>query len=843
VFNPTWFYAGAVYAGAVMLARRAGVELPRRVAVFFYALVFVFLYQPLTQDYVNLPVDFLKTLSPWAYTTDEPVAVNPQINDIALQIVPWAHQVRESWRALEPPLWNHLNACGYPLLASAQSSALSPLRILGLPLSLAHAMTFEAAMKILIALTFMFLWCRRRGYSELASTAGAVAFGFSSFILVWLHFPLITTACLVPAVFYIVDLLAERFTYRRFVAIAIVWTALLFGGHPETVSHTFFIAGLYVAWIVFVERSTRGRTRTFLLSLFGGLAVAGLLSLPLLVPFFEAVPKSKRFHDLKTNAQSPEVPFSDIPSAKLLVQPQFYGELPFEKKPWGPAHAESITGFAGTFGVAAWFVLLAHVMRRRAWRSREMFFVLATVLVVGIILSWPGIRDVFHLFFQLAANARVRLFLCLLLAVQSAAAIDLFERDRRSVIFGLAAATLLLIGITLTADFTVPAYRDGSIEAMLPAFAILLLASIAVFVKRRHFAILVLLAAIIGELWETTGDWNPVVSTDWMYPKTPLLAKLDEVSAQFPENAPFRITANGPGFFPNVNAVYGYEDVRAHDPMVNAQYVKLLSLIINYDAANYFAEWNEFERRLIDYFNVKYIIATPRAELPPRYRLLYDGPDGRLFENPDALPRFYAVRNVILEFRDPHFYQHLRSTEGWSHTAFLENLTLEEEEQRGDFFNPRPENAPLATTDILEASATEYRLHVKAPRYSLIVSSVPWWAGWKVERNGARIEPIKVNGGFLGFAVPPGELDVRVWYDPWSFRFGVIIALVTLAGLVAVGVRGASGGRAAGPDPSAGIASATPLSSNDTVSRRLCPPMGSGALGPGRRRPPGRSTP
>jgi hypothetical protein len=789
VFNPTWFYAGAVYAAAVAMARRAGVELPRRVAVFFYLLVFVFLYLPLTQDYVNLPVDFLKTLSPWAYTAADRTAVNPQINDVTLQIVPWAHQVRESWKSLTPPLWNDFAACGYPLLASAQSSALSPLRILGLPLSLGHAMTFEAAMKILIALTFMFLWCRRRGYSELAGAAGAVAFGFSSFLLVWLHFPISTTSCFVPAVFYLIDLLAERFTYPRFVTGAAIWTAMLFGGHPETVSHTAFIATLYVVWIVLVERVTAGRTRQFLLSLFGLLAVAGLLSLPFLLPFFEAVPKSKRFRELQATTTSAEVPFSDAPSAKLLVQPQFYGELPFEAKPWGPAHAESITGFAGTLGIAAWFVLLVHVVRRRAWRSREMFFVLATVLVLGIILSWPGIRELFHLVFQLAANARLRLFLCLLLAIQTAAAIDVFARDRSSAFIGLAAATVLLLGVMLTADFSVPHYRDGSIEAMLPGLGVVLLAFLAVGFKWRDFALLLLLAAIIGELWETTGNWNPVVSNAWMYPKTPLIAKLDELTANIPANDPFRITANGPAFFPNVAAVYGYQDIRAHDPMANGRYIGLLSLIIHYDAANYFAEWNEFERRLIDYLNVRYIVATPNATLPPRYRMLYDGADGRIFENPDVLPRFFAARNVILEFRDTLFRQKLRATEDWANTAFLENLAIEAEEQREDFFKPRPDSAPIATTQILEASATEYRLHVKAPRYSLIVSSVPWWSGWKVERNGARIEPVRVNGGFLAFTVPPGELDVRVWYDPWTFRFGAIIALATVAGLIGIGMR------------------------------------------------------
>jgi hypothetical protein len=790
VFNPTWFYTGAVYAAAVAMARRAGVELPKRVAVFFYALVFVFMYLPLTQDYVNLPVDFLKTLSPWAYATDDPTAINPQINDLALQIVPWAHQVRESWKSLTPPLWNHLSAAGYPLLASSQSSALSPLRILGIPLSLAHAMTFEAAMKILIALTFMFLWCRRRGYSELASVAGAVAFGFSSFILVWLHFPLVTTACLVPAIFYFVDLLAERVTYGRFVGGAVVWAAMLFGGHPETVSHTFFIAMLYVGWIVLVERSTAGRTRNFFASLLGALSIAGLLALPQLLPFFEAVPKSKRFHELKTNSTSVEVPFSDWPSAKLLIQPNFYGELPQEKKPWGPAHAESITGFAGTLGIAAWFVVLVHVVRRRAWRSREMFFVLATVLVVGIILSWPIVRELFHLVFQLAANARLRLFLCVLLAVQTAAAIDIFGRDRKSAIIGLSAAAAMLFGVMLTADFTVPHYRDGSIAAMLPGLTVVLVGFIAIAVKRRQFAVLLLLlTGIIAELWATTGSWNPVVSTDWMYPKTPLLAKLDELTKDIPANDPFRITANGPAFFPNVAAVYGYEDVRAHDPMVNGQYISLLSLIINYDATNYFAEWNEFERAYIDYLNVRYVVATPQAVLPPRYHLLYDGKDGRIFENPDALPRFFAARNVILEFRDHYFYQHLKHTEGWAHTAFLENLKIEVEEQRDDFFKPRPDDAPIAAVKILEASPTEYRLHIKAPRYSLIVSSVPWWSGWKVERNGARVEPVRVNGGYLGFSVPAGELDVRVWYDPWTFRFGAILALATVVGLVAVGMR------------------------------------------------------
>ncbi|HEX2835128.1 MAG TPA: YfhO family protein [Thermoanaerobaculia bacterium] len=785
MFNPTWFYTGAIYAAGIWALRRAGVDVPRRVAIFFYALVFVFLYLPLTQDYVNVPVDFLKTLPPWVYGLKEPKSLNGQMNDLALQIVPWAHQVRESWRALKPPLWNEMSACGYPLLASAQSSALSPLRLLGLPLSLAHALTFEAAMKILIALTFMFLWCRRR-HSELASVVGAVAFGFSTFIITWLHFPLITTACFVPAIFYLIDLIAEKRTYGRFVAGAAVWAVMLFGGHPETVAHTFFIALVYAAWIVFVERKTE--PLRFFLTLGGALAISGLLAAPLLAPFAEAVTKSKRYQELqqKPEAESAEVPFSDFASAILLIQPHFWAKPPFEA--YGPSHAESISGFAGYLGVAAWFALLAHVIAKRKWRSREMFFLITTLLVLGVILSWPGISDAFHLFFRLAANARLRLMLALLLAMQTAAAIDLLRDDRRSMLIGIAASVVLLLLIFVNAPFADAAQRNAAMGTLVPSIIVLAIAIVATLIRRENahsFATLALLVALVAELWAVGRDWNPVIGMEWMYPKTPLLRALDELKAK--EKEPFRIAANGATFFPNVSAVYGYEDIRAHDPMANGRYIGLLTLITNYDAANYFAEWNEWEKRFVNFLNVKYVITSWRGELPPRYRLVYDGNDGRIFENTEVLPRFFPVQNVIIDFNDDSFYRRLRELDGWSNTAILDRLDVEAPAMRTDFFAPRSASAPMAETRIVEATPTSYRIHVKAPRWSLVASSVPWWPGWKVERNGARVQPIRVNGGFLGFAVPEGELDVRVWYDPWTFRFGTILSLATMLALVAYG--------------------------------------------------------
>ena len=758
MFNPTWLVAGVVYAGAVWLARRRGVDLPCRVALFFFLLVFLFFYPVLTQDAVNTSVDYLGTLPPWEYTVENHKAGNPQLNDLALQIVPWAHQVREGWRALEPPLWNHYSAAGYPLLASAQSSALSPLRLLGLPLSLAHAMSFEAAMKVLIALTFMYLWCRRR-YSELASVCGAVAFGFSTFVIVWLHFPLITTACLVPAVFLALDLLAERVTYARFVFLAATGALMLFGGHPETVSHTAFLAALYVLWLVLVERVSP--------RIFGAIAGAAvvtlLLAAPFLAPFAEAVTKSKRYQELEGRVETGEVPHTDATAKALLVSPRF--------PPAG--HAEAVSGFAGILGIAAWLAMAIHVIAKKRWRSREMFFVLAALLCLGVILDWPLIGDAFHLLYSLAANARVRLLLVLLLATLTAAAIDLVDRKTWLVGLGGAGALMLVAYVAMR--------HELGASAMLPSAAVLVVATIG-----SRWRELILLTAITAELWSNTRGWNPVVSNKWMYPKTPMLTALDDAAKT--QQTPFRIVGNAATFFPNVSAVYGYEDVRAHDPMTPGRYVGLLAHVVGYDPTEYFARWPEWEHPLLDYLNVRYVLTSARGELPYGFRKIYDGSDGTLFENEEVLPRFFAVPNVVIEFRDAVYAQRLRDL-SWKDTALLDELKVEAQQMHDDFFQPRPANAPQAKADLVQSTPTDYRLHVTAPRWSLVVSSVPWWPGWRVERNGMRVEPIRVNGAFLGFAVPPGELDVRVWYDPWTFRLGAIIAAATLAALVAYGVR------------------------------------------------------
>jgi hypothetical protein len=709
--NLTWLYVLALYAIAVWLARRAGIELRWRIAALFYVLTLLFLLRPMTTRTVSFPTDVLQLIPPWKDTAVTPLNVsNYELQDVTMQMVPWAHEVRTAWRSLRVPLWTELAGCGYPLLANMQSAALSPLRLLALPLPLGYAMTAEAAMKILIGLTFTFLFCRRRGYDEIPSAIGAACFGFGTFLTVWLHFPHATVAAFLPAVLHQIDLLAERVTFGRFTFAAILGAIVVFGGHPETAAHMLFFATLYALW---VKRSAR-----FLTTLAAAGAVAILLALPLLAPFAETLTKSMRYQQVRTNPQH-GIPYSDFPSLLLLAQPRFYGTRP-QAVPWGPATAESICGFAGILGIGAWFGLLA----KRKRDSRETFFILAFALLFLLLADFAPLSIPFQKVFAMAANARLRLPFSWLAAVMTAAVL---HHGKREIRISIAGAAAVLVFILVKTNFPNEHALPLALVGMIPSLVVL---AIAILGNRALIGI-----ALVTEIWLVTRHWNPVRPLETMYPRTPLIASIP--------NDGYRMIGIGEPIFPNTNMIFGLADARVHDPMAIGRYLGLLRVTTkDFDPSRYYAKWNDADTPLLDDLNVKWVATAPGVELDrARYRLAYDGADGRLYENTHVRPRFFAA------------------------------------------------NAPEATTRITSMKHADYRIAYDAPRRTLIVSSIPWWPGWRITRDGQSLRAVQVNGAFLGFVVPPGRGEVRVHYFPMTFWASAAISIATLIALVIIRAR------------------------------------------------------
>lgn len=767
--NPTWLFVAVVYAAAVWLARRARVELPWRHAVGFYLLVLLFLWRPMTGPYVSYPSDVIRLLPPWSNVLPPnrpPVTKyevsNLNTHDAPMQLIPWAYQVRQSWRSLHVPLWNAEAGCGYPLLANGQSSALSPLRILALPLPFQYAVTAEAAMKLLIALTCMYVFCRRR-YGEAASIAAAISFGFCTYIVAWLHFAHITSAVFLPAVLLGIDLLADRFTPQRFAFAACSFALTALAGHPETAIHIAMLAIPFALWVTLVERGVRVRG---LVAIAGAGVVAILLAAPFLFPFIEALRVSQRYQELRVTPNR-ATPFSDFLSATLLVEPSITGHLPVDR-PWGPTTIESITGFAGIFGLIAFVAVTLQTIARRGWRATEVVFIVMTVFALGAVLDWRFVSAPLYAVLGTVAHARLRFILCAVLSLHIASAIDGRRESPVFILIGTAAASAVLLYLMKAIPFPTPGARDTALIAMAPS--ILVVAAATAFAVAPR-AVAALIVTAIMELFIVNAGWNPSLPLRTAYPRTPLIAALEHLRAR--ETQPFRISGIGSALYPNTNAMFGFEDTRVHDPMAYGRYLGFLRELSRYDPSDYYAKWNDADSPLVDLLNVRYMLADRGADLldPSRYELVYDGSDGRIYRNRSAMPRFFAVRNVIVAQSTEAFIEQMRRIRQWD-TAVVRD--------------PVRVGAGGAVVAIERSAHDMYRLRVHASAPTLIASSIALYPGWHIQVNDSDVAAFEVNGPFLGFVVPAGEAMVTVRYRPFWFYAGVAAAALGIALLLCV---------------------------------------------------------
>src|SRR5438105_7303771 len=217
----------------------------------------------------------------------------------------------------------------------------------------------------------------------------------------------------------------------------------------------------------------------------------------------------------------------------------------------------------------------------------------------------------------------------------TASLVDLVQRgSTRVYLIGIAFAAAVLMYLMHVADFSAQWYADIATLAILPSMIVLLVALLPVILSRTDgersaqerygsFAelrrlrmtipLLLLIVAIIAELWKVDLVWNPTLPDRLMYPETPLISALkNEIAIG---GQPCRMVASGPTFFSNTPAVFGLDDIRAHDPMANGRYLGMLRVAAGYDTSDYFAQWRNFKSRLLDYLNVCYVVTNPQAAM------------------------------------------------------------------------------------------------------------------------------------------------------------------------------------------------------------------------------------
>jgi hypothetical protein len=102
---------------------------------------------------------------------------------------------------------------------------------------------------------------------------------------------------------------------------------------------------------------------------------------------------------------------------------------------------------------------------------------------------------------------------------------------------------------------------------------------------------------------------------------------------------------------------------------------------------------------------------------------------------------------------------------------------------------PEEPNGPAALA--LRASGNDLILLADAPRRTLVATSIADWPGWTARDASGAVLPVEtVDHAFVGVWVPAGRSELRLSYEPRSYRAGLLSLAAGVAACVAAALIG-----------------------------------------------------
>jgi membrane protein YfhO len=756
-------------AGALWLANRFVSPLRVRTGILLAFGPFLLVGPALVTAGIHAPVDITYLSRPLSVRASEEgtsVVQTPMLSDVVYQEIPWRKAVRDAAKNGRLPLWNRSVLAGEPLLAVQQPVVLHPATWIGFLLPLAQAWTFEMALRYFLALLCAYLFLRELGCGETPALLGAVGWAFCDYLVFFLGYPLTPAAAPLPLLMLGLRRLARE-PGRRAAALTVISLLLILtSGHPESLLHCVAGAGI---WFLFelaaVDRARR--RRGLAISLVAGALTLGIAAV-LLVPLLEALPhtvehehRAAVFAHAKRSEPLGEALRRSLPD----LQPYAFG---FAGRGRFPAGYQEPGTYAGAL---LWPFALAGIFSSR----REKWGLLAIGLLGAAVgARFPVISDAVAKLPLFAIGINDRMAFLGAFATAALAALGaqwILEEKRRRLavaasVAGAALAWALYAGgaARLAAGELSSEFLHGRIVAQ-----VLPLAGAAVLfavVPRRRFAAALggcLLLLLVERGFEEGGVY-PTYPSRAFYPNVPAF---DPV----PRSGPWRFTAVGFEFIPNIATLYDLEDVRGYEAMTFRPLAQTFSLwcipqVVWYNRVD------DPTRPFLSFLNVRWVFAAPEFQPPAGWPVRYRGPEGMLLENPAVLPRAFAPESYRAEADEK-----LR-------VALLGEIR--DFRAQGVVADGAPPSEGWVRNGAAAVTVAGYepqrlRLAIDAAAPAVVGTSVTAWPGWKLSIDGRRAPLLSYNHAFVGFRVPAGRHEAVLRYLPDSFLAGAAISFMSLA--------------------------------------------------------------
>jgi hypothetical protein len=712
------------------------------------------------------------------------------------------------------PLWNPYSFAGQPNIGELQSGVLNPINVFSLILPFEAFWNFLRFAPSILAAFFMFLYLKRLKLSELAAFFGAVSWGFSPFILTWGEEQVITPYAVVwlpLALFGIEGLRQNNLNLHKlsFGLIAVSVAASLFAG--------FIQLSLYlVLLIVFYALFAFGFARKSFLAI-AAVILGVCLSAVQLVPAAELFLNSPRsavmLHETLNKFL---LPFYSIVS---YLAPDIFGN---------PATYNFFRGGAALYyegilyaGIA---VLVFAIFAIFNLKDRLVVFFTAVLFIsLFLTIDSPLARAVMSLPIPILSSSianRILFVPAFSFVILASLGYNYWlggkNRNIKKVLlylFSIYVCLFLLAFIVKTFSST-DSYVDffsrthGNIamrNLFIPFVVFMLTAFVIVFSDtlpkyKRLGAVLVIAIAFLHTFYFSSKFFN-FSDKKFVFPQTEAISYLqnNQGSGRVWARGEMHLENNFPTYY-RLNWPEGYKSLFIKSYWELAGDMQNLPLPVRSradvdlgslgDIKDFTA--NQNRRRLIDLLGVSYILSQKkdvRNLQKVNLSKVFEKGDVVVLKNAQVLPRIFLASNyegppdikgmkgqevekIEKERRKLIFKKLLEANFDYRNTIILEK--------------PSPISPQFGpgTVKVLKDEPGEILVRTSSVVPKLLYVSDNYYPGWKATVDGNETGILRANYTFRAVPLAPGEHVVRMYYDPWSFKAGLIVSLVSLGTII-----------------------------------------------------------
>jgi len=236
---------------------------------------------------------------------------------------------------------------------------------------------------------------------------------------------------------------------------------------------------------------------------------------------------------------------------------------------------------------------------------------------------------------------------------------------------------------------------------------------------------------------------------------------------------------------------YGLESASGYNPLYPQRYSEFISILntneARFDVSRY-ALVRNFDSQLFDLLNNKYLLVLKRnSDGQPseqgeisylykdsKFKLIYSDKSLAVLENTLSFPRAFLVEEKIIEKDKEKMAQLLLSSD----IDLLKVVILEEEINGNDLKSSNSQEIFTDEVEFISYKPNEETLRISVDSDKILVVSETFYPGWKAFLDGQEIKIYRANYAFRAVFIPRGEHQLRMVYDPISFKLGSWLSLL-----------------------------------------------------------------